>query len=50
MWREQPTIAPILPLIVMTIPMIVLPRTQAPIAYFQSRPTAMMEEAAPQKL
>ena len=41
--------APILPLTVMTIPMIVLPRTHAPIAIFQLRPTAMMEEAAPQR-
>lgn len=42
----QLTMAPILPLTVMTIPMIALPRTQAPIASFQLRPTAMMEEAA----
>ena len=34
----------------MTRPMIVLPRTQAPIAILQLRPTAMMEEATQQKL
>jgi hypothetical protein len=45
----QPTIAPILPLMVMTRPMIALPRTQAPIANFQLRPTLIMEEAAPPK-
>ena len=37
--------APILPLTVMTIAIRVLPRTQAPIAYFQLRPTAMIEDA-----
>jgi hypothetical protein len=40
------TVAPILPFIVMTRPMIVLPRTQAPIAILQLRPAATMEEAA----
>ena len=47
--QESPTVAPILPLMVMTRPMIVLPRTQAPMAILQLRPTAMMEEAMPQK-
>jgi hypothetical protein len=33
---------------VMTMPMIALPRTQAPMAILQLRPTAMMEEATSQ--
>ena len=48
--RIQPTVAPILPLMVMTRPMIVLPRTQAPIAIFQLRPTFIMEDAVSQKV
>lgn len=43
------TVAPILPLMVMTTPIIALPSTQAPIANFQLRPTAMMDEATHHK-
>ena len=39
------TLAPILPLIVITTPMIVLPSTRAPIANLQLRPPAIMEDA-----
>ena len=42
--------APILPFIVITRPMIVFPRTQAAIANFQLSPTAIIEEAAPPKV
>ena len=42
------TVAPILPLTVMTIAMIVFPRTHAPMASFQLNPTAIMEEATSQ--
>lgn len=38
--------APILPLTVMTMPMIVLPRTRAPTAILQLRPALIMDEAA----
>jgi hypothetical protein len=40
------TVAPILPFMVITRPMMVLPRTQAPMAILQLRPAAIMEEAA----
>jgi hypothetical protein len=39
------TLAPILPLIVITIPMIALPSTRAPIAILQLRPVAIIEDA-----
>jgi len=42
------TVAPILPLTVMTIAMSVFPRTHAPMASFQLSPTAIMEEATSQ--
>jgi len=42
------TVAPILPLTVMTIAISVFPRTQAPMASFQLSPTAIMEEATSQ--
>lgn len=43
--EDKLTIAPILPLVVITRPIKVLPRTQAPMANLQLRPTAIIEEA-----
>ena len=42
---ERVALAPILPLIVITIPMMALPRTSAPIAILQLRPVAIIEDA-----
>lgn len=44
-YRRVLTLAPILPLIVITAPMIALPSTRAPIANLQLRPLAIMEDA-----
>lgn len=46
--HHRRTIAPILPFVVITRPMIALPSTQAPMANFQLRPTAIMDEATSQ--
>jgi hypothetical protein len=46
--RTTLTVAPILPLTVMTKPIIVLPRTHAPMAILQLRPAAIIEDATSQ--
>jgi hypothetical protein len=42
---EGLTLAPILPLIVITIPMTALPSTSAPMAILQLRPVAIIDDA-----
>ena len=42
---DRLALAPILPLIVITMPMMALPRTSAPIAILQLRPVAIIEDA-----